>query len=158
MVALMSTSIGMESPSPRRAWIEISVPKRLRGLTVSSPSPRRAWIEMPASQRLYAIPTSPSPRRAGIEMARLMVDSRRRAGRPPHGGRGLKLTSRQMRQIVSSGRPPHGGRGLKCQSPRKAIALSRSPSPRRAWIEIHLCYRSYRSAYSRPPHGGRGLK
>ena len=36
-----------------------------------------------------------------------------RYGRPPHGGRGLKLKGLQLNAISKSGRPPHGGRGLK---------------------------------------------
>ena len=79
------------SPSPRRAWIEMSMrsPQRLHG--GASPSPRRAWIEIHLRQRIrvhqgVALPAegvdrniqqtfeatplsgSPSPRRAWIEM------------------------------------------------------------------------------------------
>ena len=36
--------------------------------------------------------------------------------------------------------------------------LCRSPSPRRAWIEINLEDYDYSVWQSRPPHGGRGLK
>ena len=55
-------------------------------------------------------------------------------------------------------RPPHGGRGLKsavcCVQPQH----TRSPSPRRAWIEISVTSHSVHSDSRRPPHGGRGLK
>ena len=34
----------------------------------------------------------------------------------------------------------------------------KSPSPRRAWIEIDECIGYLKQADSRPPHGGRGLK
>ena len=54
------------SPSPRRAWIEITSESKLVLEGWMSPSPRRAWIE------IY-IP----PRQAAKD-----------PGRPPHGGRG----------------------------------------------------------------------
>ena len=34
------------SPSPRRAWIEMSNGDTIIDTTVKSPSPRRAWIEI----------------------------------------------------------------------------------------------------------------
>ena len=36
-----------------------------------------------------------------------------RLGRPPHGGRGLKLHRTRYRIRAPVCRPPHGGRGLK---------------------------------------------
>ena len=50
-----------ESPSPRRAWIEI-LRRELTHESLKSPSPRRAWIEMLTESVLYhskrvALPT-----------------------------------------------------------------------------------------------------
>ena len=56
-----------ESPSPRRAWIEIinpSVPYN----EFESPSPRRAWIEICVFLCIGGLRKSPSPRRAWIEI------------------------------------------------------------------------------------------
>ena len=36
--------------------------------------------------------------------------------------------------------------------------IFRSPSPRRAWIEMSECLKRLRLTACRPPHGGRGLK
>ena len=57
----------VESPSPRRAWIEMI---RSTGKTMRqrSPSPRRAWIEMELFNAKKWNSLSPSPRRAWIEM------------------------------------------------------------------------------------------
>ena len=54
------------SPSSRRAWIEILLPRLIPAGTEASPSSRRAWIEIPVA--------GPVPRK--IER------------RPPRGGRG----------------------------------------------------------------------
>ena len=56
------------SPSPRRAWIEITGHMVLRGWAYRSPSPRRAWIEITAE----------------------VTKIKHGKCRPPHGGRGLK--------------------------------------------------------------------
>ena len=57
--------------------------------------------------------SSPSPRRAWIEILLPSLSARAVGGRPPHGGRGLKLL-------------PQG----------QQRGCAQSPSPRRAWIEI----------------------
>ena len=57
--------------------------------------------------------------------------------RPPHGGRGLKSSAlEQLRRDAR--RPPHGGRGLKCYCCWYCWTCYKSPSPRRAWIEIAI--------------------
>ena len=78
------------SPSPRRAWIEITETELFVVNVQASPSPRRAWIEIKASASVVTFVKSPSPRRAWIEItiARICDSSSNR--RPPHGGRGLK--------------------------------------------------------------------
>ena len=124
------------SPSPRRAWIEISL-RAVQHLPIRSPSPRRAWIEIHHSHPLPLRPPSPSPRRAWIEMCSVLSLFFSRKSRPPHGGRGLKWY--QGAQInISNCRPPHGGRGLKWSCLLMKPVLFGSPSPRRAWIEIRL--------------------
>ena len=61
-----------------------------------------------------------------------MVEKRR----PPRGGRGLKfkILGKEVKEMI--GRPPRGGRGLKYYYFLSARLADRSPSPRRAWIEI----------------------
>ena len=56
-----------ESPSPRRAWIEI-LPIEPKIHRLKSPSPRRAWIEIPMRHTAGCSMPSPSPRRAWIEI------------------------------------------------------------------------------------------
>ena len=100
-----------ESPSSRRAWIEIrDVPKLLlcgevallaegvdrnreqhlcRAEKLRSPSSRRAWIEICAHWPLGADTRwSPSSRRAWIEIRCTRRGRRLRRRRPPRGGRG----------------------------------------------------------------------
>ena len=61
-------SIPAESPSPRRAWIEIP-PVETRTAEEMSPSPRRAWIEIQLVGKFALNELSPSPRRAWIEIS-----------------------------------------------------------------------------------------
>ena len=122
----------LQSPSSRRAWIEISrTHKGCCGCTVAllaegvdrnrvngkeiagfylSPSSRRAWIEI--ALRLYhgGPASSPSSRRAWIEI---------------------------IQHLHLQG-------------------LSRSPSSRRAWIEITSPQNHGPPRHCRPPRGGRG--
>ena len=174
-----------ESPSPRRAWIEIlwrislfcplgsRPPHGGRGLKYAlllPPSifaPRRP----PHGGRgLKSVPpqitmsrylsTSPSPRRAWIEILWRISLFCPLGSRPPHGGRGLKYALLLPPSIFAPRRPPHGGRGLKSVPPQITMSryLSTSPSPRRAWIEILWRISLFCPLGSRPPHGGRGLK
>ena len=55
------------SPSMRREWIEIFLP-RVAGLVIVSPSMRREWIEMKLPSIIQMSSTSPSMRREWIEM------------------------------------------------------------------------------------------
>ena len=68
------------------------------------------------------------------------------------------MSSLDSEYSICNGRPPHGGRGLKCKHTNDKIINGRSPSPRRAWIEITPDVSYVDSSYRRPPHGGRGLK
>ena len=89
----------MESPSSRRAWIEIPVPGQFESME-ASPSSRRAWIEIASGARKYTdvanvallaegvdrnykrksgqdlMQTSPSSRRAWIEIGFTMCGIR----------------------------------------------------------------------------------
>ena len=130
--AVKSDSRGV-SPSPRRAWIEMSLIRCANGVP-RSPSPRRAWIEIEEMRKAAEDNESPSPRRAWIEMPGISWIILGWTSRPPHGGRGLKSGRLSAGQRFSR-RPPHGGRGLKCA--------------RQTCRARQNC---------RPPHGGRGLK
>ena len=55
---------------------------------LESPSSRRAWIEMDPSSLPSALPWSPSSRRAWIEIEVRNRSCASGAGRPPRGGRG----------------------------------------------------------------------
>ena len=100
---------------------------------------------------------SPSPRRAWIEMFLVVGKVVKMERRPPHGGRGLKFRILCIYTNCMC-RPPHGGRGLKYRLCAFKVSARRSPSPRRAWIEILLAASASHAVRSRPPHGGRGLK
>ena len=63
--AKLCTSL-VESPSSRRAWIEIISSVGLMNERLASPSSRRAWIEIAYRQSIQNVQNS----------------------RPPHGGRG----------------------------------------------------------------------
>ena len=123
-----------ESPSPRRAWIEIS--ERL-GVSRShyvalpaegvdrnespavycencnaSPSPRRAWIEILRGRRpVLRLLGSPSPRRAWIEIS-WKCQGLPRAPRSPSPRRAwIEMVSSSVTMLLKSCRPPRGGRG-----------------------------------------------
>ena len=88
----------------------------------------------------------------GLKLVRAINSSTVISRRPPHGGRGLKL--RCVGDILNpDGRPPHGGRGLKCRLACCPLLCTRSPSSRRAWIEIlwiqNRIPRAFRSPSSR---------
>ena len=78
---------------------------------------------------------SPSSRRAWIEIPGGIAGRRKRPGRPPRGGRGLKSLDG-----------------------RTGVLDIPSPSSRRAWIEIEVGMGSVSVKPRRPPRGGRGLK
>ena len=122
-----------------------------------SPSSRRAWIEI----RIFACPHSSvlsRPPRGGRGLKSPAASPRHPAGcRPPRGGRGLKL--RVCGTVrTRKGRPPRGGRGLKFALRLGMHQLKMSPSSRRAWIEISLSGLAQQSGGGRSPRGGRGLK
>ena len=78
-------------------------------------------------------------------------------GRPPRGGRGLKL-GQPSHLTMLFGRPPRGGRGLKHDHLEKLSEMHKSPPTRGAWIETPKRYWQSKRRTCRPPRGGRGLK
>ena len=56
--------------------------------------------------------------------------------RPPHGGRGLKLSVLPAVVVILPRRPPHGGRGLKSPATIAGGLYLMSPPARGAWVEI----------------------
>ena len=78
-----------ESPSTRRAWIEMRMLSASGVTTGTSPSTRRAWIEIyGATLENGMVAESPSTRRAWIEITRQKAKPCKYACRPPPGGRG----------------------------------------------------------------------
>ena len=69
----------MESPSSRRAWIEIFSELTPMAHKTRSPSSRRAWIEIPLHKSILRVLVSPSSRRAWIEIIRRRLAARMRA-------------------------------------------------------------------------------
>ena len=87
------------SPSTRRAWIEIVGWYAVDTHGKMSPSTRRAWIEIASSARACSRRASPSTRRAWIEILYGTLNGACDAGRPPHGGRGLKSPIHKVRTL-----------------------------------------------------------
>ena len=122
-----------------------------------SSSTRRTWIEIRTLQWRTFVRPSSSTRRTWIEIWLQITQLEKGAGRPPHGGRGLKsiCDGHCMRNIS---RPPHGGRGLKYVVGCSQGRAHSSSSTRRTWIEISITTFETKIICGRPPHGGRGLK
>ena len=78
--------------------------------------------------------------------------------RLPHGRRGLKFFRGCHCVITYFCRLPHGRRGLKYHLSTHFLWFGKSPSTRKAWIEIRVSLVSLSPACSRLPHGRRGLK
>ena len=99
-----------ESPSTRRAWIEIGH-GRLKVCGGGSPSTRRAWIEIASGLLLYLKLLSPSTRRAWIEIATESSSLMMHAMVALHPeGVDRNLSEDGVYNLVAS-RPPPGGRG-----------------------------------------------
>ena len=149
----------IESPSSRRAWIEIGWPECLAGSRrvallaegvdrnrppmppllprLQSPSSRRAWIEITTA---WTSPIcrcwSPSSRRAWIEIPKR---SMRRAGPAPVAllAEGVDRNTKGTVIITSLKESPSSRRAWIEISARRSRRSGRwSPSSRRAWIEI----------------------
>ena len=76
-----------QSPSSRRAWIEMLVLACL-SRSMTSPSSRRAWIEISRASSLVS-PKFVALLAEGVDRNILVVEAETKAlGRPPRGGRG----------------------------------------------------------------------
>ena len=107
----------------------------LLNVSEKSPSPRRAWIEISMTTR-QALKIGGRPPLGGRGLkSKESLDPITAAGRPPLGGRGLKYFPAE-RGSQERRRPPLGGRGLKLKGRTGSRGQRKSPSPRRAWIEI----------------------
>ena len=106
-----------QSPSSRRAWIEIQIETYRTALT-KSPSSRRAWIEISVCQRC-----------AGLSAVALLTEGVDR-------NNALDKTGANTKQSPSSRRA-----WIEIQIETYRTALTKSPSSRRAWIEISVCQR-----------------
>ena len=84
-----------QSPSSRRAWIEIPVFPLLRRQT-QSPSSRRAWIEIPPRGRRLHSRGSPSSRRAWIEIAHDLRRLAAKHGSPSSRRAWIEITARRF--------------------------------------------------------------
>ena len=101
-----------------------------------SPSARRAWIEIAAWFRAGSRCRRRPPRGGrGLKWEAVTGGGATTNGRPPRGGRGLKFADVYY-FAGFSGRPPRGGRGLKYELRQRGKQKNLSPSARRAWIEI----------------------
>ena len=94
-----------QSPSSRRAWIEISRASVCGGSQLLSPSSRRAWIEILGQHRRLRH-RSPSSRRAWIEIPAPRAGVQRVALLAEGVDRNIS-----ERRTLSPSRPPRGGRG-----------------------------------------------
>ena len=121
----------MQSPSSRRAWIEIACPHTGKGYHRQSPSSRRAWIEIDADSISSVV--------EGVALLAEGVDRNIMFRRP----RSMPILSPSSRrawiEIIE--------RMLKIKTPK-------SPSSRRAWIEIRKC-RPDKSSYKGSPSSRR---
>ena len=103
--------------------------------------------------------TESSPTRGTwIEMEHMSKISIVLAGRPPHGGRGLKYGMGTVSLLAEKASSPTRGTWIEIlHALSSSILLSSSPT-RGTWIEICGAVYRRRKGQGRPPHGGRGLK
>ena len=123
----------LQSPSSRRAWIEIPGSALGVGLELRSPSSRRAWIEI-------RIPVRP----AGSSRVALLAEGVDR--NDVEKAKTLNLDVALLAEGVDRNR----------LSPPRNSGSSGSPSSRRAWIEISAGKMLSMKSSGRPPRGGRG--
>ena len=143
------------SPSSRRAWIEMSLPRRWRPRT-------RVALLTEGVDRNRAV--AQRPQHYAVALLTEGVDRNRKK----HGGYTRCQVALLTEGVDRNGSPLKEARNCwKSPSSRRAwieIRLPfgerragiRSPSSRRAWIEIRAAEASATVSYSRPPHGGRG--
>ena len=88
----------------------------------------------------------------------MLYESKKTAGRTPHGVRGLKSQITQTPIAQGGSRTPHGVRGLKSDVTLNPPVCDVSHPAWGAWIEIRVCRAAAPGSLSRTPHGVRGLK
>ena len=129
----------VESPSTRRAWIEIPLLADDHVFKVLSPSTRRAWIEI-AILKVGLKPSlqSPSTRRAWIEiLCPIALTIRVFVALHPEGvDRNHKAHGITVAKSVVALHPEGVDRNRPCLI--REVYRAGSPSTRRAWIEIFL--------------------
>ena len=127
-------SLFLLSPSSRRAWIEIIGYVNDNLDSMLSPSSRRAWIEI---QKLFAT-------NCQILVALLAegVDRNFRCRRSPRSAGPVALLAEGVDRNLDYF--------------EVIPALDKSPSSRRAWIEIRRREAGVDLSRGRPPRGGRG--
>ena len=167
-----------QSPSSRRAWIEM-YHCETHDKAVLSPSSRRAWIEISASilhgthaavallaegvdRNIYCATScrvrfpSPSSRRAWIEISGWMATLKRKRTSPSSRRAWIEIAEPyhwQDRYVVAL-----LAEGVDRNRPlaQGSHADRVSPSSRRAWIEIAMSTVMAKRSCGRPPRGGRG--
>ena len=143
-----------QSPSTRRAWIEIA--RAVSGVRGSwSPSTRRAWIEINLDIAFSNKCTSPSTRRAWIEMQ--ITSKPIYLSRSPSTRRAwIEIHKRSQRRKIHLVALHPEGVDRNLLLPDDGVRDVGSPSTRRAWIEIRLADEVPAAGGRRPPPGGRG--
>ena len=101
--------------------------------------------------------TSPPSRGAWIEICYAWGVWITAWGRPPRGGRGLKLRY-VYGYTATSASPPSRGAWIEIYRILHASLFDQSPPSRGAWIEIRAWKKLNAQSNGRPPRGGRGLK
>ena len=127
--------MGCSSPSTRRAWIEMLKPAS-HALISSSPSTRRAWIEILSAATICAPPyRSPSTRRAWIEILDKYIGFEViGVALHPEGVDRNRVQIKKSAVFCVALHPE--GVDRNCISSIMMSASARSPSTRRAWIEM----------------------
>ena len=167
-----------QSPSTRRAWIEITcgsqwrpayavalhpegVDRNPKGFSLldmwrPSPSTRRAWIEILLSRHSHRNSASPSTRRAWIEIGRSRCLGLGKLRSPSTRRAWIEIFCfTSCARLVWVALHPEGvDRNGRLR--RICSLIGMSPSTRRAWIEIKIPQIRFCIHGSRPPPGGRG--
>ena len=166
-----------ESPSSRRAWIEILFGGWDSALT-TSPSSRRAWIEIAlcsakkSTSRVALLAEGVDRNRFPLlryrhERVALLAEGVDRNQTSPGCGilTSVALLAEGVDRNLLGGRAFQVGQDTSPSSRRAWIEISLqpalpprswSPSSRRAWIEMYTPTRVAARPHGRPPRGGRG--
>ena len=165
-----------QSPSSRRAWIEMVARSQPR-TAPQSPSSRRAWIEMVARSQPRTAPQSPSSRRAWIEIQKVLKNTAMLSVALLAEGVDRNDQMQPLARWVMTS-PSSRRAWIEMIWTCKLTLAKKSPSSRRAWIEMsdrssfcslasvallaegvdrnHTVCRCRCLRGCRPPRGGRG--